>query len=310
MLDPLNDETLLARWLSGDLSATEVQALQAHEDFPAFQQIIDAMEQFEAPAYDEQAAWKQLAEKAGIQETPTKVKSLRPIHWVAGIAAAVLFVVTAYLFWPAGSIVEFTAKAEPLRNIELPDGSIVHLNADSKLAYHQKQFLADRVLQLDGSAYFKVKKYQLEGQSVDFLVETDKGFAEVLGTEFLVDEHANAFQVVVYEGKVAVLSPEKEEKGQLTANQAIRWNDQEGWKRDTAQQGLPTWLTDRPVREIFAELEKEYDLTINLPEDKHAGNFRGNLSGLTPEEQIKEICLIKGWTYTKSSSDVYDIVVE
>lgn len=83
--------------------------------------------------------------------------------------------------------------------IQLPDGSRIWLNAESKLTF-PSHFIGDtRIVELAGEAYFEV----VEDQNKPFKVLTEKGMVEVLGTSFNVSSYANeAVATTLLEGSV------------------------------------------------------------------------------------------------------------
>ena len=57
------EETLLARWLSGELTEAELEQVQRREDFHELSQIVKAAGQFKMPGFDEDVFWAILKEK-------------------------------------------------------------------------------------------------------------------------------------------------------------------------------------------------------------------------------------------------------
>lgn len=88
----------------------------------------------------------------------------------------------------------------------LSDGTVVHLNADSRLEY-PVQFVGDeRKVKLQGEAYFEVSK-----STKPFLVSVNKVLIKVYGTKFNVNAyHRNHIETVLIEGKVGVSCQEHE----------------------------------------------------------------------------------------------------
>jgi transmembrane sensor len=87
--------------------------------------------------------------------------------------------------------------------IKLPDGSVVWLNAASSLQYGLNIGTAkQRVVKLDGEAYFEVAK----NVAHPFIVETDKQAVEVLGTHFNINSYKDekVTRTTLLEGSVRV----------------------------------------------------------------------------------------------------------
>ncbi|NII85771.1 MULTISPECIES: FecR family protein [unclassified Pedobacter] len=87
--------------------------------------------------------------------------------------------------------------------IQLPDGSTVWLNAASSIQYSLNIGTAkQRVVKLDGEAYFEVAK----NATHPFIVETDKQSVEVLGTHFNINSYKDekVTKTTLLEGSVRV----------------------------------------------------------------------------------------------------------
>ena len=86
---------------------------------------------------------------------------------------------------PAIAAVESSRVIVPLGSIsqiELPDGSLVTLNAGSKMRYHTTFGNGSREVWLEGEGYFKVVK----NANIPFVVRAKKVAVKALGTEFNV----------------------------------------------------------------------------------------------------------------------------
>ncbi|MFD2553573.1 FecR family protein [Sphingobacterium tabacisoli] len=68
--------------------------------------------------------------------------------------------------------------------ITLSDGTKVWLNADSKLTYPSRFNGDNRLVELEGEAYFEVSTVAKKGKKAPFIVKTSFQQVEVLGTQF------------------------------------------------------------------------------------------------------------------------------
>ena len=88
------------------------------------------------------------------------------------------------------------------KELTLPDGSKIILNANSTLKYPAEWNAGTpRRFELAGEASFEVVD-RPEGLQDDFIVYTEDGFVSVLGTQFVVAERGAGTRVVLGEGKV------------------------------------------------------------------------------------------------------------
>jgi transmembrane sensor len=114
--------------------------------------------------------------------------------WLAtGVAASVL--IFFLVFSPAGKkadkpVAGNTISTRPgsKSKVELPDGTQVWLNADSKLTYGQHFLGSTREVTLTGEAYFDVAHATSveTGQRIPFIIHTSSIDIKVLGTAFNV----------------------------------------------------------------------------------------------------------------------------
>jgi ferric-dicitrate binding protein FerR (iron transport regulator) len=164
---------------------------------------------------DTNSAWDKFETKLESNTTkPTLMRSLVS-YWKAAI---VIGLIATSLIWLATQnrtgvtlvleIVETGAKEQ--KELTLPDGSVVLLNENSRLAYI-KDFKV-REVNLKGEAFFEVTKQK--GQSFEIKTNTTK--TRVLGTSFNVRAYDKTpVEVAVVTGKVAVESIEKGTKASV-----------------------------------------------------------------------------------------------
>ena len=86
--------------------------------------------------------------------------------------------------------------------LTMEDGSLIHLNFATRLKYPVKFAADNRMVYLEGEAYFKVAK----DRERPFYVSTPDGMVRVYGTEFCVNTHrrGGGTEVVLMEGEVSV----------------------------------------------------------------------------------------------------------
>ncbi|MRG44104.1 DUF4974 domain-containing protein [Chitinophaga sp. SYP-B3965] len=117
-----------------------------------------------------------------------------------------------------------TGKGE-IKQVTLPDGSVVLLNANSRLYYHP-DFSSHRQLRLSGEALFTVT----HDKSHPFTVLTaDSLSTTVLGTQFNINSYdkGDDIQISVLSGKVAVKKPGSLPDTLIKA-QALRYHKADG----------------------------------------------------------------------------------
>lgn len=200
--------------------------------------------------------------QAGTQQR-TK-KNLKPL-WSWGLAAAATL---ALFVWISNltAAEKLMARAGEKREVVLPEESAVTLNAGSSITYHDKYFNQDRVLYLEGEAFFKVQK------GSTFTVHTDYGTVTVLGTSFNVISRAGHFEVSCYTGKVKVESSSKDQQIITAGESASRSKSDKKLNRATFDviADTPEWMEgkfsykNQPLADVISELERQYDIDVKL----------------------------------------------
>ncbi|TRX60564.1 DUF4974 domain-containing protein [Fulvivirga sp. M361] len=152
---------------------------------------------------EKESAWKEIhseIDKTTIRQIPLK-------KWALRIAASLSLILVGYLMWPSNQKVVTTTGQKS--EIILTDGSTVFLNHSSVLKY-KKSFGEDsREIQLEGEAFFEVKKKP----ELPFVINTGGTSVSVLGTSFNVHSRKknSVIEVTVVTGKVRFNGAGKEE---------------------------------------------------------------------------------------------------
>ena len=66
------DDTFLARWLNGDISAAEKTRFESSSEYQDYIRIIEGTNQFEAPSFDKESLLSKIHDK---KETKTTIYS-------------------------------------------------------------------------------------------------------------------------------------------------------------------------------------------------------------------------------------------
>lgn len=149
---------------------------------------------------------------------------------------------------------------------QLPDGSLVHLNANSRLTYYPKD---PRMVWLEGEAFFTVKKKEATGAS--FQVITEDLAVTVLGTSFNVNSRNDQTKVFLEEGKVSlqVADPDNTQiamkPGDLVMYSRKRdhllESQEEGSSLEPVSWKVGTLVfKDTPLSEALSEIEEIYGI--------------------------------------------------
>jgi transmembrane sensor len=136
-----------------------------------------------------------------IDKQGRQVKIRRITAW--SVAASFLLLLSLGVFARFSTTKIVTAYGQHAE-VQLPDGSVVSLNAGSEVSYHKWYWAVSRTVEMNGEAFFKVKKGR------KFTVVSPNGQTHVMGTSFNVYSRDNVYKVTCITGKVMVEVPTHE----------------------------------------------------------------------------------------------------
>lgn len=214
------------------------------------------------------------AKEAAYQQPKQNLRSLARNNFLK-MAAAIAFLMVIGLvisFFLNESVVNHHTNFGELKEIQLPDGSKIALNANSTLRYESTN---PRKVWLEGEAFFEVAKKPTTGEN--FQVLTSDLTVEVLGTVFNVKNRAATTSVFLEEGKVKVaIEKVKTESIELAPGELIRYtkNKQKSIQKQTAKAIDNTAWKDGIIRfkeatltETLAEISVLYGIKFEIEDD-------------------------------------------
>lgn len=253
----MNENQLIEKWLSDQLSEEESKAFNALDEAPFYKAIIDDASCFKASNFSEMPGFEVFKTRIVADKTP--VKTIQWIKPLLRIASVFIVGIGVYILFFATTLTEVGTRVVEKTSLELPDGSRVVLNALSEVRYNEKEWNSNRSIELQGEAFFDVEK------GAQFNVVTTNGTVIVLGTEFNVKQRGTIFEVACFEGTVKVVTQNGTEILKVGDSfQSI--NGRVTTAKNTSE--MPQWINNKsqfnriPVSEIIAELERQYGLTI------------------------------------------------
>ncbi|SFS40294.1 FecR family protein [Lutibacter maritimus] len=279
----------ISKWLNNEMSEEEFSAFQTTDDYTLYKDIVETGSKIKLTSINEEVALKDF--KARIK-TRTKKKpqviSLKN-NFIFKVAASIALLVAVSYFLLNNSQTTLKTNYAENKSFTLPDESIVDLNAVSTITY-AKSFLKNRELELEGEAYFKVKK----GSS--FTVNTSQGSVQVLGTKFNVKNREKAFNVFCYEGRVEV--KHGTDKIILTKGEGVQLvNNNKLIKINNTSLNEPLWLNNESYfnqeiyDEVLAEFERQFNVKIITNNIDTGELFTGGFNNNNLETALKSITL-------------------
>ena len=280
-------EQLVAKYLANDLVEKERLAFERQlvEDDALQQELkaqLDLLYLIEKPSvkFDSTVAWEKVAPQLE-KTSKTKVVHMpsKPKYSFMKIAATLLIVLTAgyfvndYVSKDVGGTntsdeTVFYATANDIKDVVLPDGTAVKLNANSTLTLAKDFGEGNRKVSLTGGANFDVTK----NPELPFIIDASTGVIEVLGTSFDVEAYeGKEVELNVSEGRVKFGHKEKKETEEVftAGEKAVLSTDGSKLTREKVKNSnYSAWWTKRlefdeaPFKEVFKDIEKAYHVTI------------------------------------------------
>ncbi len=283
----MKNKELISKWLNDELSARELDAFKKTEDYEAYGDIVEKAARFKRPEFSEQQGLDRLKEKmAAAHDRPVRKLHFSSFYKIA--AVLVVFIASGlFLFLNAPKTIS-TGYTE-MASMELPDESKVYLNADSRVKYKPSKWASQRKLDLQGEAFFEVKKGQ------KFTVETKQGSISVLGTKFNVNSRSGYFEVQCYEGAVKVNLENSEwilEKGK-----SLKMIDGKVVGLQDIKHALPGWTYQEsefdavPLKQVLTELERQFNIQIETRDVDLKQLFTGSFSHTNKEIALQSVSI-------------------
>jgi ferric-dicitrate binding protein FerR (iron transport regulator) len=175
--------------------------------------------------------------------------------------------------------------------IDLPDGSIVTLNANSSLSYYPYWWRFSRQLDFSGEAFFEVKKGK------KFVVKSELASTSVLGTSFNIYARKDEYKVNCITGRVMVETRNNESaiiiKNEYTIvnqeNKIVKLQDENITKSSIAWIQNEFVFTSMPLKNIYEEIERQFDIEIIGKENLNGISSFNSKRGSSAEEMINLI---------------------
>ena len=258
-----------------------------------------------ASVYDKDKAFENFRNRVEsqkeIQSTSRRGFSLSAL-WRYAAVVAIIIAVGCISYWQGEVNVKDTfadiSVEAPLGSktkLYLPDGTLVWLNAGSRMTYSQGFGVDNRKVELEGEGYFEVKR----NEKIPFFVKTKDLQLQVLGTKFNFRDYPEDHEVVVslLEGRVALNNLLKSEKETyLVPNERAVLDKSNGLMKvesvtaSNASQWTDGYLffDEELLPDIVKELERSYNVNIHIANDSlNKFRFYGNF--VRREQSIQEV---------------------
>ncbi|GAB5565662.1 MAG: FecR family protein [Winogradskyella sp.] len=291
----MNREELIKKWLDNNLNTEELKAFEQLEDYRDLIQMDGALKSFKAPEFSVENNYNKLKSKLNTQKSTSWLKPLVRVAAVLAICFCVYYYTTT-LDSEVNTLIAQQTK------VILPDDSVIELNANSKISFNKSSWDSDRIVSLDGEAFFKVEK----GQNFDVI--TKLGVISVLGTQFNVKHREDYFEVICFEGSVKVVSNAIE--AILKPGDTFQYVDGKLIANEKEKSVHPDWMRGESnfkniaLKHVIRELQNQYNITISAQNIDVSRSFTGSFTHKNLNLALQSITIPLNLTYTKTDNTI------
>lgn len=163
----------------------------------------------------------------------------------------------------------------------LPDGTTVLLNVNTKLKYPRSFDNNDRIVELNGEAYFVVANHNQQ----KFIVKTQQQTTEVLGTKFNVKAKDNQITEVttLEEGSIRVVNNNTLDTEFIKPGQQVELNYNNTKIQQVELEPFLAWtkgyfyMDESNISEVLQEIADWYDIDIDFTKSKSLTTYKGKI---------------------------------
>lgn len=257
------------------------------------------------PDGQKEVAYKTIRQKTGLGTRQIKLRWKQLLNYAAIMAISLGL---SYWGWSqfgnekisTNEFAQVVAPAGQTAEVVLPDGSMVVLNASSKLTYPTTFNKKTRAVSIEGEAYFSVTTDKLK----PFIVSTDVYDVRVTGTEFNLSAYqGEPYTTVLIEGEVYVDWEAAGKSVRLSPNQSAVWSpdDQELLIHEVKTDMYTNWqkgiiqFRDEKMESVARYMERWYHVNVVF-ENETAKELRinGALLKNKPVDQILAVMKMTG----------------
>ncbi len=257
---------------------------------------LSSLEYNEAPDTDLMSAMFNQLKKSQIQNTPVvellpEKETRRLYRFYFRIAAAiVILMAVGFSLYRVNEVSLYALKGGKLTH-QLPDGSDVALNADSKIEYNKISWWFSRNVFLEGEAFFDVEKGE------KFIVSSRMGSTQVLGTSFNIYSRNQDYKVECISGRVEVKYIGRGPKTLLTPGKGVQFRgSKEVELFSFSNEKRADWRSgefhfdNEPLINVVTALSRQYNIEIKMDKKYDLNYYTGYFNDKNLETALKLIC--------------------
>lgn len=320
---------LLEKLRQGNCSEEELLELKKRmreDEGKSFEQFLDTDLEKQSSQINKnisKALWQSITKSVEAETSANRKygigKRLLFLIIVAAFIAGLFFLSYSFFHSQGGEpkeiiVAENKGSLDPLL-IVLPDSSKVWLNANSRLSYPNTFSANQRIVRMEGQAFFDV----VHNSEKPFTVLTSDLTVRVLGTSFDIEayEKSEGMAVALFSGSVAVNSKKQQKNWTLYPNQQLTYSKEgQAAVKNFNPDFRAIWRTgeikfeETNMAEVLIVLQQQYpNISIELSNDQLLkAKLSATFNASDPVEDILElICFSKGWDLEKFTANQFRI---
>ncbi|MHB1278722.1 MAG: FecR family protein [Bacteroidia bacterium] len=246
-----------------------------------------------------------------------KSSNLHVYRWVGLAASLILIAMISFFLIRENEVETYAVLSETKtltgqqKEVVLPDGSKVRLNAASNLRFPATFAPDQREVYLEGEAYFEV----VSDKKRPLIIHGTEANIKVLGTAFNVHAYpGTGMEVAVRTGKINMVSHSGSGTDVLmvpAGRKGVSYKSAGVWQVEPASEMDFDWLdgkmqfNESPLSEVMEELERSFGVEIemadaNLASCRISATFYRN----SIEEVLETLSLIVDFTYEREGDRI------
>lgn len=301
------DYSIINKYLAGEASEAEVQEVfqwiysspENRKEFIQYKKIwalTSRSENSQDEAWDNNLIAKAKPNRIRILATYVKYAAVILVFFSLGMILQYMVGQKAKepLTYLADTRIE--VPAGQMSSVLLPDGTKVQLNSGSKLVYSTGFNSGERIVNLEGEAFFDVAK----DKKHSFLIKTKSLDLKVYGTSFNVQAYPDDSEVntTLVEGSLGIIGKTGNELARLVPGENANFKSENkklvvstvdldlytSWK-----DGLVTFRNEK-LKDIATKIERWYNVEIVINNPKLADElYMGTIMKNKPIDQLLEV---------------------
>lgn len=255
--------------------------------------------------------------KSSLTDKPAKKSISFYPSFLKYAAASILLIVTAWLLFYKGSNIndfdkfaigkKYKTQNNQIIEIALSDGSKITLNQNSELIIDKNFNTQNRLIELNGEAYFEIAK----NKTKPFIAKSNSTYTKVLGTIFKISSNKeNQTEISLYQGKVKFYTNKKSITLTPGTKAVYKPNLGKTEKTDISTDDSKFWenkliFKDEKLEVIAQKLEKRHKIKLVVSQEKLNEKYTISFEGMNLESSLQLLEDLTEAKITKKDSIYY-----